>query len=135
MSILQTTIEFLGHVIEEGNVYPSEENISAVMKFPEQQNIKNIQSFLGLTSYFRKCIAGYSQIAKPLSDMLQKDKVFCFNENERIAFDNLKQILTNNPVLKLFSPDKETELHSDASKEGYDIAMILLVDSYNKQYL
>lgn len=121
---LKRRIEFLGHIIEEGNVYPSAEKTLAVMHFPEPLTVKDIQSFLGLTGYFRKFIASYVQIAKPLSDLLRKDKTFCFEEKERIAFNNLKQLLANEPVLKLFSPERETELHTDASQDGYG-AMIL----------
>lgn len=121
---LRTRIEFLGQVIENGTVSPSPEKIKAVLGFPEPKTIKQIQSFLGLTGYFRKFIGKYSIIAKPLSDLLRKDKTFQFGEAEKGAFNKLKQILSKEPVLQIFDPILETELHTDASQDG--IGAILL---------
>lgn len=48
-SFLKKKILFLGHVIEDGSIQPSDHKIAAVKNFPMPKNIKNIQSFLGLT--------------------------------------------------------------------------------------
>jgi len=71
--LLKRCIEFLGHIIEDGKIYLSPEKTKAVLKFPEPKTIKQVQSFLGLSGYFRKFIPQYSKIAKPLSDILKKD--------------------------------------------------------------
>jgi len=115
---MKTRIEFLGQVIENGLVSPSPEKVKAVMRFPEPTSVKQIQSFLGLTGYFRKFISGYSTTAKPLSDLLQKDKKFQFGEAEKEAFNELKRVLSSEPILRIFDPDLETELHTDACSSG-----------------
>lgn len=74
--LLKKRIEFLGQVIEDDKIYPSPGKILAVTNFPIPKTIKNVQSFLGLTGYFRKFINQYSLLAKPLSDMLKKDREF-----------------------------------------------------------
>jgi len=84
---LKTHIEFLSQVIENGLVSPFPEKIRAVMRFPEPTSVKQVQSFLGLTGYFRKFISGYSTVAKSLSDLLRKDKRFQFGEAEKKAFE------------------------------------------------
>ncbi|GFU02861.1 transposon Tf2-6 polyprotein [Nephila pilipes] len=58
--------------IEDGTIRPSLNKTLTVQNFPEPQNLKGFQSFLGLTGFFRKFIANYSKIAKPLSDLLRK---------------------------------------------------------------
>ena len=58
----------------------------------ESKNYKRLQSFLGLTGYFRKFLPGYS-IAKPLSDLLKKNVNFQFERKQQIAFNKLKQLL------------------------------------------
>ncbi|GBN01638.1 Retrovirus-related Pol polyprotein from transposon 297 [Araneus ventricosus] len=77
---LKKRIEFLGHVIEDGKIFPSTLKTKAVLNFPEPANLKQIHSFLGLTGYFRKFIPKYSTIARPLSDLLKKDRKFKFGE-------------------------------------------------------
>jgi len=83
---VKRTIEFLGHFIEGGKIYPSREKVKAVMDYSEPKGLKNIQSFLELTDYFRKFISSYFTVAKPLSDMLRKDQPYIFDDKARNAF-------------------------------------------------
>lgn len=69
---------FLGHIVEDGTVRPSDEKIMAVKMFPMPKKTKEVQTFLGLSGYFRKFVPQYSLIAKPLSDLLKSD-AFCFH--------------------------------------------------------
>lgn len=79
---LQPRVEYLGHVICDGFIYLSECKTKAVMKFARPRNIKQVQSFLGLTGYFRKFIPQYSKIAQPLTDLLRADARFIFGVKE-----------------------------------------------------
>lgn len=62
-SFLKERVEFLGHIIENGYVSPFECKIEAVKNFPELTSVRQVQSFLGLSGYFRKFIPQYSVIA------------------------------------------------------------------------
>ncbi|GBN09850.1 hypothetical protein AVEN_181119-1, partial [Araneus ventricosus] len=66
-----------------------------------------------------KFIYNYSIIAKPLSDLLRKNTDFSFGSDARKAFQELKLILCSEPVLTLYNPHSETEVHTDASINGY----------------
>lgn len=116
---MRTTISFLGHVISCGSIRPSDEKIKAVKNFPQPNSIKQLQSFLGLTGFFRKFVANYSKLARPLTDLLKKDQAFIFEMEQVEAFILLKESLCKEPVLKLFSPSLETQLHTDASLHGF----------------
>lgn len=127
---LKAKVEFLGHEIEAGSVRPSAAKTDAVTRFPEPKNVKQIQSFLGLSGYFRKFICNYSTIARPLTNLVRKDVTFCFKEKERNAFNELKAALVNKPILKIYRINATTELHTDASKYGYG-AILLQYESDN----
>lgn len=122
--ILQRKVQFLGVIIEDGKVQPSSEKSDAISKYPKPTTVKQVQAFLGLTGYFRKFIPSYSVIAKPLSDLLKKERIFQFGENEEQAFETLKQSLSSQPVLCLYKQGAETELHTDASKFGYGACLM-----------
>lgn len=124
LKLLKRRVEFLGYVIENGSIYPSPEKTLAVVNYPEPKTYKQLQSFLGLTGYFRKFILNYSLIAKPLSDLLKKDVDFKFERDQRIAFSKLKEELSKEPVLQIYNPDYRTELHTDASKHGYGAVLL-----------
>lgn len=121
---IKNKIEFLGQIIEKGNVYPSPEKVKAVQNFPEPKNVKNVQSFLGLSGYFRKFIKSYSIIARPLSNLLRNETSFKFGFEEREAFNNLKKALIKNPVLKIFDYNDKTELHIDACQDGFGAILL-----------
>jgi hypothetical protein len=122
--LLKSRVEFLGHVIEDGRVRPSDRKTEAVKRFPEPANIKQLQSFLGLSGYFRKFIFGYSTIARPLTNLLKANIKFCFGVAERNAFMRLKEILSEKPVLSLYRVGAATELHTDASIHGYGAILL-----------
>ncbi|GFW45550.1 transposon Tf2-9 polyprotein [Trichonephila clavipes] len=121
---LRRKVEFLGHVVENGTIRPSIAKTIAVKKFPVPTTVKQVQSFLGLTGYFRKFIPAYSQIAKPLSDLTRKDNPFMFEQPQMEAFEKLKKLLTESPVLSIFQQGRTTELHTDASQQGYGTVLL-----------
>ncbi|XP_011059060.1 PREDICTED: uncharacterized protein LOC105148815 [Acromyrmex echinatior] len=121
---VKRTIEFLVHVVEGGKIYPSQEKVKAVIDYPEPKEFKDVQSFFGLTGYFRKFISSYSTIAKPLSDMLRKDQSYNFDDKARNAFVHLRTILTQNPVLKIYYSRHETEVHTNTSIDGYGAVLL-----------
>lgn len=130
---LKKRIEFLGHEIEDGHIYPSPEKIKAVQRFPVPESKRDIQSFLGLTGYFRKFIKDYARIAQPLTDLLKDSRVFSFGQTEDHAFFALKNVLSKEPVLKIYDPRAITELHTDASKEGYG-AVLMQKSEHEKNF-
>ncbi|GFT24632.1 transposon Tf2-11 polyprotein [Trichonephila clavipes] len=121
---LRRKVEFLDHVVENGTISPSIAKTIAVKKFPVPTTVKQVQSFLGLTGYFRKFIPAYSQIAKPLSDLTRKDNPFMFEQPQMESFEKLKKLLTESPVLSIFQQGRTTELHTDASQQGYGAVLL-----------
>ncbi|GFY09964.1 retrovirus-related Pol polyprotein from transposon 17.6 [Trichonephila clavipes] len=121
-------MEFLGHIEESGTIKPSPTKTLAVRKFPEPTTIKQVQSFLGLTVYFRKYIKDYSKIAKPLSDLTRKENLCFFGgAQQKEAFEKLKKIMSEGPILHIYKYGRKTELHTDACKQRY--GAILLQES------
>lgn len=126
---LQTRVEFLGLIIENGSTRPTEHKTEAVMRFPQPKTIKQVQSFLGLTGYFRKFIKNYALIARPLSNLLKMNVKFEFGAKEKEAFDKLKFILSEKPLLRLYKQKAETELHTDASMYGFGAILFQKCDN------
>lgn len=121
---LQRSVEFLGYVVAAGEILPSPNNISAINKFPEPKSVEEIQRFLGMCGYFRKFVEGFALLAKPLTELTKKDHVFEMGIKEKVSFENLKKVLCSDPVLKIFDSHAETELHTDASQEGYGAVLL-----------
>lgn len=121
---LETNIIYLGYKVSENGISPTDHGIEAVVNFPLPKNVREIQCFLGLCAYFRKFIQGFSVLAAPLHQLLKKGADFSFGEKEFHAFEILKKKLVDSPVLSIYNPTSETELHCDASKLGYGAVLL-----------
>ncbi|GFW30882.1 transposon Tf2-8 polyprotein [Trichonephila clavipes] len=69
-----------------------------------------------------KYIRDYSKIAKPLSDLTRKENLFGGSTKE--AFEKLKKIMSEGPILHIFKYGRKTELHTDACKQGYGAILL-----------
>lgn len=115
---LKRKIEFLGYVISETGITLSDRHTNAIRDFPQPKNVLELQRFLGLTNYFQRFINGYAEIARPLNNLLKKTVPFNFNQQCVNAYEELKEKLMSYPVLRLYNPEAETEIHTDASAHG-----------------
>ena len=92
--------------------------------------MKELRSFLGLASYYRKFVKQFAFIAQPLTDLLQKDVKWTWSKNkQQAAFRELKSRLTTTPVL-LF-PDFDLGFTIQTDSSGYAIGGVLLQDQGN----
>jgi len=121
---LRTRIEFLGYIVTPTGITLSPRHTEAVKRYKRPKNVIQLQRFLGLAGYFRKFVRDFATKAKPLYNLLKKNTPYDFNEECDRSFELLKKELTAEPVLALFNPTVETELHTDASVTG--IGAILL---------
>lgn len=114
----QTTIEYLGVVIEGGTVKPSPRKVEALVQTVAPSDVKGVRQFLGLAGYFRRFIKNFACLTAPITVLLRKGQPFLWTaECERIRLELVKK-LTEYPILNIFNPDLETELYTDASSVG-----------------
>lgn len=90
---LYQKIEYFGYSIFKDGIKPTDNGIIAIKNFPIPRSIRDVHSFLGLSSYFRKLIENFANYAKPLYDLLKKDVPFKFGIEELEAFEIIKKKL------------------------------------------
>ena len=114
----QEEVEYLGHVISAGGVRTDTKKVDAVRNFPTPMDVKALRSFVGLASYYRRFVPGFSKIAGPLHALTKKDAPFVWNEACELSFTKLKDLLTTAPVLAFPDFQKPFILETDASGAG-----------------
>ena len=110
--LYRSEIEYLGHRISaEGIAVPSQ-YVEVVQTWPTPTSVKDVRTFLGKVSYYRRFIQGFSAIAAPLTDLTKKDdeeegKEFSFSPEAELAFNLLKNQLGDTPILAYPKFDSE----------------------------
>ena len=116
---------YLGHVIGGGFAKPEINKLGAVEKFPVPKTKKEVQSFLGLTGYYRRFIKDYAAMAVPLTNVTRKKcpETVVWTEECDKAFNALKSMLTSSPVLS--SPDFEKTFIVQTDASNYGVGAVL----------
>ncbi|KAK1664912.1 hypothetical protein QYE76_053071 [Lolium multiflorum] len=97
-------------------VDPAKIKTVAEWKAPTTQT--EVRAFLGLAGYYRRFVEGFSSIARPMTQLLKKDKKFEWTDKCEESFQQLKLRLTSAPILIMPDITKPFDVYCDASKIG-----------------
>ena len=99
------------------------DKVQVIQDWPEPRKIKDIQSFLGFTNFYRCFILHYSDIAIPLTCLTRKGSAWDFSDKCCSAFNMLKKAFTTTPVLTHWIPGSPLIIETDVS--DYTLTTIL----------
>ena len=105
----------LGHKVSQDSLEVDKAKVEAIEKLPPPTSVKGIRSFLGHVGFYRRFIKDFSKVAKPLCNILEKDRKFCFDGDCLKAFLELKEKLSTVPVIVAPYWTSPFELMCDAS--------------------
>ena len=80
--------------------------IKAIEEWPVRKDVTDIRSFMGITSYYRIFIEGFSIIANPITSLHKKEKKFEWSQKCENSFKKLITLLTTTPILRIGYPNK-----------------------------
>ncbi|KAG8474941.1 hypothetical protein CXB51_031650 [Gossypium anomalum] len=111
-------VTFLGHVVSAEGIKVDPRKIEAILEWKPPRSVSEIRSFLGLAGYYRRFVEGFSVMAAPLTKLIRKGVLFVWTEKQQEAFERLKKVLTEAPVLIQPESGKDFTVYSDASHVG-----------------
>ncbi|KAJ8387533.1 hypothetical protein AAFF_G00152290 [Aldrovandia affinis] len=115
---MQREVTFLGHRVGGEGIGTLAEKVQAITGWPTPTNQAQVKSFVGLASYYRRFVRGFSSVAAPLYQLLQKDRDFVWTEQCQEAFSSLQRALSEAPVLSPPDTTLPFILDTDASGVG-----------------
>ena len=125
----KTRVKYLGHVVSSEGVATDPAKTEAVARWPTPKTLKDLRSFLGFASYYRRFVPGFAQTAAPLHKLTAEISEKGRKKNSTIAserwngecqkaFNDLRTALTTAPVLAYPDFSKPFIVETDASDKG-----------------
>ena len=118
----QPEMEFCGHIVGNGMIKVLDKKVKIIREWPVPKNVHEVRQFFGLANYYPRFIRGFGSITAPLAALFKqengdkrKNRPIVWNTAHHIAFQRLKDALTNAPVLHQPDPTKPYTIETDAS--------------------
>ena len=114
---------YLGHVIDDGHIRLDPTRVQSILDLPAPTTVRKLKEFLGMAQFCDHFLPHYSEIASPLHHLTEAAVPFCWTNECETAFNNIKQLLTNAPLLR--APDSRDFfiLETDASDKGEGVCL------------
>ncbi|GJT79609.1 reverse transcriptase domain-containing protein [Tanacetum coccineum] len=121
---------FLVHKVFRLGIEVDKAKIKAISKLPYPTNVKAIRSVLRHVDFYKRFIKDFSQVARPMTQLLVKDAPFNFSEECIQAFDKLKHELTQAPIM--IKPDWSLPFEIMCDTSDYVVRVVLgqIIDKY-----
>src|SRR5260221_9277377 len=100
----KSEVQYLGYIISADGIKMNPQKLATIVDWPEPSSVKELQSFLGFTNFYRRFIDHYARICLPLNVLTKKNTSFIFSADAHSAFNMLKQKFTAAPVLVHYDP-------------------------------
>jgi hypothetical protein len=113
----QTSITYLGIVVEAGTIRIDPTKLNGLLAWPRKlMTVKQVRTTLGVFGYHRMFIPGYANIVRPINNLLKKDAPFEWTDEHTAAMDRLADTVATNPVLQRPNYERPFFLEVDASQ-------------------
>ena len=97
---------------------PLKDKCDAMQKIESPKTLRQTRAFCGMVNFLLSYLPNLHRLLIPIYDLQKKVKKFKWTEEAERAFNYIKKLLINPPVLKAPTPDGLFSLESDTSREG-----------------
>ena len=111
-------VEYLGFKVDAQGIHKTTDKVEAIRNAKIPENVSELQSFLGLVTFYSKFIPNLATIAHPLYNLLRKDSTWKWTNQCRTAIESIKAEVISPRFLTHFNPNLPVKLVCDASSIG-----------------
>lgn len=112
------SVSYMGHVFSKEGVRADPEKILAITQMSRPVDVKAVQRLLGVATYLAKFVPQLSTVCEPLRRLTDEDSEFDWMPQHEDAFNEVKRLLSQAPVLQYYNVNEPVVLESDSSDVG-----------------
>ena len=116
--LFQSSVPFLGHVVGRDGLQCDPRKIEDVKGWRVPDCLKNVRQFLGFVGYYRRFIPNFADLAEPLVALTGKDVPFVWRPACEVSFAELRDAMSQAPILAFPTESGYYVLDTDASNVG-----------------
>ena len=132
----QSSVSFYGHTLSSKGLEPSTEKLKAIQEIQTPNNLKELQTILGIVNYLNRFSPNLAELTAPLRSLNKKDVHFHWEKHHQSALDKIKKELSSANILSYYdkNPKTRTILQCDASKIGVG-AWVRQIDDHGREHI
>ena len=125
-------VRYLGFVVNCDGLQVDPDKVAPVVNYPSPRNLKQLRRFLGMASWYRRFIPGFSTIAEPLTRLTEKNQAWEWGVDQHASFEALKTHLVTSPTLACPDFSLPFTLQTDASSVGLGAVLTQNIDGHER---
>lgn len=114
----RSELKYVGYIVNRSGLSVDPEKVSAIVDMAIPRTPKQVRSFLGMVSYYRRFVPCLSEMVNPLTNLTKKNAKFKWTPECQFSFEKVKNALVSAPILACPNFEKPYFLHCDASSYG-----------------
>ena len=125
-------LTFLGHQVSGDGISPGKDKVEAISSMPDPQNVSELRSFLGLSTYLAKFLPNMANVTAPLNALLKGP--WSWTSDCSAAAEKIRSHFCQEQVLSLFDPTLPTRIEVDASGCGLGAVLMQLAPGSGSEW-
>ena len=117
-------VQYVGHIISAEGLKPDPEKVRAMKDMPPPEAKEDVRRFLGSIQYLAKFLPMLAEVEEPLRELTRKDVLFHWDKPQAAAFQKLKDMCCEAPVLAYYDVRKDVTIQCDASKSAVGAVLL-----------
>ncbi|XP_014469758.1 PREDICTED: uncharacterized protein LOC106741871 [Dinoponera quadriceps] len=117
------SLKYLGHVVDREGLRTDPDKVAAITNWLTPATLRQVRQFLGLASWYRRFVAGFSKRVAPLTRLTRKGVKWAWGEAEEATFQDIKRALVTTSVLACPDFIRSFVIQTDASNHGLGVIL------------
>ena len=117
-------VPFHGHLLTTVGLKPDPGKVRAIVEMPRPEKRDDILRLNGMVNYLSRFLPHLSDVMKPLRDLTHKDAVWCWDDLQEKAWNDVKSLIVSAPVLAYYRSGEVLEIQCDSSQSGLEAALM-----------